>query len=343
MHKSLSELAEIVNGEVDGDPDIAISGAADIEDARAGDIVFAESAKLLEKAHHSEASAVITQKGARNSVKPLITVKNPRYAFAQVLEVFSPVKDRQSGIHPAAFIGQDTVIGENPSVGFGAHIGGSSRVGNNVWIHPLAYIGDNVQIGDDAVIYPCAAVLDDVKIGDRAIVHGGTVIGADGFGYTRVGDRHYKIPQVGTIIIGDDVEIGANVTIDRARTGTTEIGSGTKIDNLVHIAHNVQIGENCVIIAQVGISGSVEIGDRVVIAGQAGVNPHIVIGNDCVVCGKSGVISNVETGSCVSGFPARPHKEQMRLQAAQQRLPGMLKQIRDLEKRIKELEDRLSQ
>jgi len=340
MSKSLRELAELIRGEVVGDPETQVYGAADITDAHVGDIVFAETPKLVEQARRSQASAIIAHKRARNSGKPMITVENPRYAFAQVLKVFSPVRYRESGVHPTSFVGQGTYIGESPSIGFNVHIGRNSRIGNNAWIYPLVFIGDNVEIGDDCLIYPLAAIHDDVKLGNSAIVHSGAVVGSDGFGYTKVNGEHYKMPQIGTVVIGDNVEIGANVTIDRARTGRTEIGSGTKIDNLVHIAHNVKIGENCIVIAQVGISGSVEIGDRVILAGQAGLKDHVAVGDDAVVCARAGVIGDVDPGAFVSGYPARSHKEQMRMHAAQRKLPAVLKLIKDLERRIKELEDR---
>lgn len=340
MHKSLRELADLVGGEIEGDSEVQITGAADITDAQEGDIVFAETPKLLEEARRSEASAIITHKGARNSGKPMIAVDNPRYAFAQVLRVLSPQKDRQAGIHPTSVIGPNTSIGENPSIGFNVYIGQNSSIGDNVWIYPFAFIGDNVHMGNDCVVYPFVAIHDDVKVGNSVIAHSGTVIGSDGFGYTKVGGEHHKIPQIGGVIIGDDVEIGANVTIDRARTENTEIGRGTKIDNLVHIAHNVKIGENCIVIAQVGISGSVHIGDRVILAGQAGVKDHISVGDDAIICARAGVIGDVDPHAFVSGYPARPHKEQMRIHAAQQKLPALLRLIKDLERRVKELEDR---
>ena len=340
MSKSLGELADLVSGELTGDPKIRISGAADIGDAQEGDIVFAETPKLLEAARRSQASAIIAHKDATNSTKPIIAVPNPRYAFAQVLQVFSPLRPRETGIHPTSVIGAVTSIGENPSIGFNTYIGRNTIIGKNVWIHPFVYIGDDVRIGDDCVIYPFVAVHSNITIGSSVIIHSGAVIGADGFGYIRVEDEHYKMPQIGSVVIGDNVEIGANVTIDRARTGKTEVGKGTKIDNLVHIAHNVKIGENCILVAQVGISGSVEIGDRVVLAGQAGVKDNVTIGDDAVVCAQTGVIGNIGPGAFVSGFPARPHKEQMRVQATQQKLPSLIRLIKDLEERVKKLEGR---
>ncbi|HUV03763.1 MAG TPA: UDP-3-O-(3-hydroxymyristoyl)glucosamine N-acyltransferase [Armatimonadota bacterium] len=340
MWKSLRELAELVEGDLEGDPELRISGAADIADAEEGDIVFAETPRFVEEARKSRASAIIAYRGARNSGKPTISVANPRYAFAQALNAFSPAKTRESGIHPTSVVGPGASIGENPSIGFDVYIGRNASIGNNAWIYPFVFIGDNVRLGDNCIIYPFVALYDGVTIGNDVIVHSGAVIGADGFGFTKVGGEHYKMPQIGTVVVGDYVEIGANVTIDRARTGKTVIGRGTKIDNLVHIAHNVKIGENCVVVAQVGISGSVDIGDRVVLAGQAGLKDHITVGDDAVICARAGVIGDIGSGEFVSGFPARSHKEEMRIHAAQQRLPALLRLVKDLERRIKELEGR---
>jgi UDP-3-O-[3-hydroxymyristoyl] glucosamine N-acyltransferase len=341
MPKTLKELAELVNGDLHGDPDVCIQGAADIADAEEGDIVFAESPRFFEEAQRSRASAIIVRRGMHNSSKPTIAVDNPRYAFARVLEEFSPVKNREIGIHPTSVIGPGTIIGENPSIGYNVYIGRNTNIGKNVWIYPFAYIGDNVRIGDNCIIYPFVAIHDDVVIGNSVIVHSGTVIGSDGFGYTCVNGEHYKMPQIGKVVIGDNVEIGANVTIDRARTGKTVIGRGTKIDNLVQIAHNTEIGENCVIVAQVGISGSVKVGNGVILAGQTGLKDHISIGDGAVVCAKSGVIGDVGPGEVVSGYPARSHKDQMRILASQQKLPTLLKQVKELERRVGELEERL--
>ncbi|MDI6827239.1 MAG: UDP-3-O-(3-hydroxymyristoyl)glucosamine N-acyltransferase [Armatimonadota bacterium] len=337
--KTLGEIAELVGGEACGDLNTIITGAADISDAREGDIVFAESQKLMTEAEQSAASAIITSFEISGDSKPVIRVQNPRYAFARVLEAFSPAVEREVGIHPSAYIGQNVAIGERVSVGFNAYIGRDVVLGDDVTICPFAYIGNFVHIGDGCTIHPFVSIYDGVTIGKRVTIHSGSVIGADGFGYTRVGDRHYKIPQIGTVVIHDDVEIGANVTIDRARTGKTEIGSGTKIDNLVQIAHNCTIGENCIIVAQVGLSGSITVGNRVILAGQAGLKDHITIGDDAVICARSGVIGDISPGAFVSGYPARSHKEQMRIAAATQKLPELAKLIRELEKRVKALEE----
>ena len=342
MTKSVKELAAIVGGEIVGDGAVEISGAADIQDAHDGDVVFAETPKLFEQARKSRAAAVITNTGARDSGKPVIAVDSPRYAFAQVLEVFSPAENRPVGIHPTSVPGANASIGENPSIGRNVHIGDNVTIGRNAWIHPFVFIDDNVRIGDNVVIYPFVSIHHDVILGNDVRIHSGTIIGSDGFGYTRVGGKHHKIPQIGSVLIGDDVEIGADVTIDRARTGRTEIGRGTKIDNLVHIAHNVRIGEDCLIIAQVGISGSVHIGNRVILAGQAGIKDNIKIGDDAIICARAGVIGDIKAEEFVSGYPARPHKDQMKSQAAQNRLPEMLKQLKALKKQVQKLEDRLN-
>ena len=342
MTKSVKELAALVGGEVAGDGAVEITGAADIQDAVDGDVVFAETPRLFEQARESRASAIITNEGARDTGKPVIAVDNPRYAFAQVLEVFSPPQTRQAGIHPTSVPGANVTIGENPSIGRNVHIGENVTIGRNAWIHPFVFIDNDVRLGDDIVICPFVSVHRGVSIGNNVMIHSGTIIGSDGFGYTPVGGKHHKIPQIGAVVVGDDVEIGANVTIDKARTGKTEIGRGTKIDNLVHIAHNVTIGEDCLVIAQVGISGSVHIGDRVILAGQAGLKDNISIGDDAIICARAGVMGDIEPSAFVSGYPARPHKDQMRMHAAQNRLPEMLKQLKALKKQVEDLEDRLN-
>lgn len=337
---SLGSLAKKVGGEVIGDPEVEITGAADIGDAVEGEIVFAENAKFLNDGARSQAAAMVVRKGVSGFDKPLLAVDDPRLAFAQILEVFAPIRRREAGIDPTARIGSDTVIGEESSIGFNAYVGCNCIIGKKVWIHPFAYIGDNVHIGDDCSVHPFASIYDDVEMGSRVTVHSGSVVGADGFGYTRVGNAHYKIPQIGSVVIGDDVEIGANTTIDRAKTGKTVIGRGTKIDNLVMIAHNNRIGEDCIIISQVGISGSVEVGDRAIITGQAGIKDHVTIGSDSVVAGRAGVFGDIAPGAFVSGYPARDHREQMKVLAAQQKLPELVRKLKDMEKRIKELEER---
>ncbi len=232
------------------------------------------------------------------------------------------------GIHATAVIGENASFGPNASVHALAFIGDNVTLGDNCVIYPFAYVGDNVTLGNNCVIYPQVVLHDDTEIGNGVVIHSGSVLGTDGFGYMFIENRHYKIPQIGRVIVEDDVEIGANVTIDRARTGSTRIGAGTKIDNLVHIGHNVSVGKNCVIVAQVGVSGSVEIGDGVILAGQVGIKDHVKIGDGSIVAAKTGVIGDLPPQSFVSGMYGRPHGPEMRAQAVYSKLPELYKQIR---------------
>lgn len=343
MQTTVGQLAALIDGAVEGDADIAILGISSIEDARSGDITFAETDKLLSSAARSLASAVIAPAGSPRPAghpegKPLIRVKNPRFAFAQALRIFAPEPKAYRGIHPTAVIGDNADLGRNASVHALAVLGDNVRVGENSVIYPFAYLGDNVSVGDNCVIYPHVVLHDDTEVGSAVVIHSGSVLGTDGFGYMFIENRHYKIPQIGRVIIEDDVEIGANVTIDRARTGSTRIGAGTKIDNLVHIAHNVTVGRNCVIVAQVGVSGSVDIGDGVILAGQVGIKDHVKIGDGSIVAAKTGVIGDLAPGSFVSGVYGRPHGSEMRAQALFSTLPDLAKHIKDLETRLAALE-----
>lgn len=344
MQTTLGQLAALVEGSVEGDETIFIHGISSIEDAEDGDITFAENDKLLDSATRSRASAVIASasaaRGGAAGQKPLIRVKDPRFAFAQVLRIFAPQPKAYQGIHPTAVIGADPSFGQNASVHALAFIGDNVTLGDNCVIYPFAYVGDNVTLGNNCVIYPHVVLHDDTEIGSGVVVHSGSVLGTDGFGYMFIENRHYKIPQIGRVIVDDDVEIGANVTIDRARTGSTRIGAGTKIDNLVHIGHNVSVGKNCVIVAQVGVSGSVDIGNGVILAGQVGIKDHVKIGDGSIVAAKTGVIGDLPAQSFVSGMYGRPHGPEMRAQAVYAKLPELNKQIRDLEARLAALEAR---
>jgi len=343
MQTTVGKLAALVQGLVEGDENISIRGISSIEDAQDGDITFAENEKLLSSAGRSRASAVIAPVSAQETLpesvgvhpKPLIRVKNPRFAFAQVLRIFAPEPKIHTGIHPSAVIGENAKLGANVSVHAHAVIGDNVVLGDNSVVYPFSYIGDDVVLGDNCVIYPHVVLHNDTQIGNSVVIHSGSVLGTDGFGYMFIENRHYKIPQIGRVIIEDDVEIGANVTIDKARTGSTRIGAGTKIDNLVHIGHNVTVGKNCVIVAQVGVSGSVEIGSGVILAGQVGVKDHVTIGDGVIVCAKSGILGDQPAGAFVAGMYGRPHHEEMRTQALLRHLPEMARRVRDLEKRLR--------
>jgi UDP-3-O-[3-hydroxymyristoyl] glucosamine N-acyltransferase len=335
---TVGELAALVDGSVVGDDTIEISGISTIEDSRSGDVTFAENARLLGSAARSLASAVIAPQNGPAIEKPLIRVKNPKFAFAQVLRIFAPEAKIYKGIHGTAQIDPTAVLGDNVSVHASAVIGENAVIGANTVIFPFTFIGDNVTIGSDCVVYPHVVLHDNTEIGNNVIVHSGSVLGTDGFGYMFIEDRHYKIPQIGRVIVGDDVEIGANVTIDKARTGSTRIGRGTKIDNLVHIGHNCTIGDHSVIVAQVGISGSVRIGKGVILAGQAGVKDHVTIGDGAIVAAKTGVIGDIPAGQFVSGHYGRPHGEDLRARASAQSIPKMIKELRAMERRLALLE-----
>lgn len=338
MKKKLREIADLVNGILLGDGDVEITGVTNIEDAGAADIAFAVPPHL-DKAALSSAAAVIIPNTVTAFGKPAIRVENPRVAFTELLKIYTPKIIIEPGIHAAAAVGKDVILGENVAIMAHAVIADHVEIGDNTIIYPHTYIGSEVTIGSDSIIYPSVTVREHCHIGNRAILHCGAVIGSDGFGFITVGGRHQKVPQVGNVIIEDDVEIGANTTIDRATTGSTIVKRGTKIDNLVHLAHNVVVGENCFLVALTGIAGSTKIGNNVTFAGQSGCNGHITIGDNCVFAAKSGAISDVPAGSFYAGFPARPHKEWLRGEAGINKVPDLIKKVRDLEKRLAAIEE----
>jgi UDP-3-O-[3-hydroxymyristoyl] glucosamine N-acyltransferase len=291
------EIAELLEGELNGDPNIIIKGISGIREAEEGDITFLANRKYYSLMQTTRASAVIIPKDISFNLKPIIKVENPSLAFAKLISIFSPMKvAHPKGIHPTALIGKDVELGKDIGIGAYTVICDNVKIGDRTIVYSGCYIGHHTIIGSDTLIYPNVTVREEIKIGSRVIIHSGTVIGCDGFGYATVGGIHHKIPQVGIVEIGDDVEIGANVTIDRARFNKTVIGKGTKIDNLVQIAHNVIIGQNCIIVAQTGISGSTTIGKGVILAGQTGIVGHITIGDGAVVAAQSGVSKSVACG-----------------------------------------------
>lgn len=333
MNRTLDELARLVNGEIEGDKSVVIKGVAGAEEAKEGDITFAVSDKFLRIAENSQASAIVVPLKMRNFSKPVIKVENPRLAFAKILEIYAPPKPAFKGIHPTAVIGDRVEIGKGVNIGAYSIVEEGSVIEDNVYLGGFVYLGREVLIGEGTFIHPRVTVLDRTSIGKRVIIHSGAVIGSDGFGFVKRKDGSYhKIPQIGRVVIEDDVEIGANVTIDRATTGETRIGRGTKIDNLVHIAHNVNVGSNVAIVALVGISGSCKIGNGVILAGQAGVTDHVCIGDNTVVAAKSGVTKDIPPGVFVSGFPARNHIKQKRVKATINRLPELVRRIHRIEK-----------
>src|SRR5450755_2003874 len=329
-----SEIAKYLSGEVVGDGNAVLNSFAPAESARPGDLTFAESESFFVRAEESAATAIIADQRFSSTKKILIRVPNARIAFARALALFFPEPVRAAGIHPLAAVAASAQI--DPT----AHIGPHCTVGERVKIGPRSVlqggnsVGDDSKLGEDVNLFPNVTVYPRTEIGSRVRIHAGTVIGSDGYGYVLDGGFHRKVPQIGNVIIGDDVEIGSNVSVDRGALGATVIGKGTKIDNLVQIAHNVEIGEHCLIVAQVGIAGSAKLGNYVVLAGQVGVGGHLKLGNQVTVGAQSGVMTDIPDGGKWLGVPAQPDREFKRQVIAIQRLPDLLKRIAEWERKL---------
>lgn len=339
----LSELARLIGGRVVGETDTVVTGVSGIREAREGHITFLANPKYSRYLTETAASAVIVSEElvalGVESDKPLLVVDNVYASFAKAVEIFTePLVAVTPGVHATATVDASVKLGEGSGIGASAVVLGGTTIGDRTAIHPGAYVGPGVRIGEDTVVYPNATIKAGTIIGDRVIVHSGAVIGSDGFGFAQEGDTHRKIPQVGRVVIEDDVEIGANACVDRATLGATLISRGTKIDNLVQVGHNVVIGEGSIIVAQVGISGSTVLGRNVTLAGQTGVAGHISIGDGVVVGAQSGVTKSIEPGEQVSGYPAQRHTVSKRLHACIQRLPALFEKLKELEKRLASLE-----
>jgi len=342
MRKTLKEIAKLVEGEVVGDGSVVITGIAGIKEAHEGDVTFLANPKYLALLDSTCASAVITSKDIKKSAKPIIRTENPSLAFAKIIDSFTPDTVRHpKGIHSTVILGKNVSLGKNCAIGPYVVVEDDVSIGDNTIIYSGCFLGHNSKIGSGTLIYPFVSIRERIEIGSRVVIHSGAVIGSDGFGFVAIKGVHHKIPQTGTVEIGDDVEIGANVTIDRARFDKTIIGKGTKIDNLVQIGHNVVIGENSIIVAQVAIAGSTTIGKGVTIAGQAGIAGHIVVGDNVTVAGGAGVTKSVPANTIVSGYPAKPHNQYKRVNACVQNLPRLYASVIELKNKIKELESKL--
>ncbi len=326
----LQDVAEIISGELRGDPDTEIQGVSGITEALEGDVTFLSDMRYLKDCLSTKASCVIVKDFIDELKTPQIRVKDPYYAFATLLEHFYPREKEEKGISPMAIVSEKAKIGRDVTIYPFVFISEDAEVGDNTIIYPFVFVGRRSKIGQSCLIYSNVTIREGVRIGERVIIHAGAVIGSDGFGYIFEAGRHHKIPHVGGVTIEDDVEIGANVTIDRATTGNTIIGRGTKIDNLVQIGHNVRIGENSIIVAQVGIGGSSKIGNNVMLGGQAGVSDHAVIEDGTMVGAQSGVMGHIRAG-VYSGTPVIPHREWLKSVALFSRLPEMFKKIKELE------------
>lgn len=339
MKKTVKELAQFLGGTVIGDENREISDVKGLAEAGSDDISFAVEpyTEYLPQVH---AGAVITEKEYPAGNNTLVLVENPRLAFSKLLELFHPRQSVQKGIHSTAVVDESAKIGENTAVMAYAVIGKNVNIGAGSVIYPYVFIGDNVTIGVNAAIYPGAVIMENTVMGDNAVIRAHAVIGGEGFGFATKDGRHTRIPQIGNVTIGDDVEIGACTTIDNGTLGSTKVGRGTKIDNLVHLGHNVEIGEDCFVIAQTGIAGSTKVGNHVTFAGQTGCTGHITIGDNVTFAGKSGIVGNVASNTINAGFPARPHIEWSRTQVYIKKLPDLAKTVKALEKRIAELEEK---
>ena len=333
MEKTLKELAELLGGELAGDGATKVSGLSNITMARAGDLIFAVPPHL-DEAKISAATAVLVPADTQDFPKPVIKVADPRAAFAKLVEMFTPKIKIPVGISPKAHIGKDAKISDGATVMPFAVVDDGAQIGRGAVIYPHVYIGQHATIGEDTIVYSGATVREFCKVGKRCVIHSSAVIGSDGFGFTTKDGVHTKVPQVGNVIIEDDVEIGAHVGIERAAMGSTIIGHGTKIDNLVHIAHNCKIGANCLIVAQTGISGSTTVGDNVTFGGQVGTVGHITIGSNSVYAARSGISKNMPEGFFGAGFPIQSHSDWLRHQAMLKRVPDLLEKIRALEEKI---------
>lgn len=338
MSYTASAIAERLQGEVLGDGSVVISGFAPADAARPGDMTFAENEAYFARAESSEASAILVGNGFTSTKKTLIRVANARVAFARVLNLFFPEPPVTPGIHATAAVSPSATI--DPSAHIGPHcvVGDRAQIGARVTLEGGNHIGPDCVVGDDTRLFPNAVLYARTRVGQRVRIHSGTVIGSDGFGYVFDQGRHVKVPQIGNVIVHDDVEIGSNVSIDRGALGSTVIGRGTKIDNLVQIGHNVVLGEHCILCGQVGIAGSTKVGNYTTMAGQVGVAGHLAIGNQVTLGAQAGVMNNIPDGEKWLGAPAQPDRDMKRIFIGLQRLPELTKRVNALEKRLKVLD-----
>jgi len=338
---SLKKIASLVGGNVIGNDSFTIEGINSLDAAAQGEISFFADRKYKESLGKTKASAIIVSEESLLFKGPQVVVSNPALAYAKVASIFVPPVPRYPGISEQAILHDSARIGKDVSIYPLVYVGEEALIGDNVIMFPGVFIGDRVKIGNGTIIYPNVTILDDCQIGKNVIINAGTVIGSDGFGFVRDGPVSVKIPQIGMVQIDDDVEIGANSCIDRAASGKTWVKRGVKTDNFVHVAHNVIIGEDTIIVAQVAISGSVHIGRQVIIGGQVAISDHVEIGDRVMIGSQSGVPKSIPSGEVVSGTPAMPHRLWLKTSGIIKRLPEFNEHLRHLEKRVAELEKNL--
>jgi len=341
--RTVTELAEYLGGIVQGDGEALISGLGALETAGPAELTFLANPKYASKVAETSAGAVLMAPGGERYGRTAIEVANPYLGFAKLLTLFYTTPHEPLGLLPEAVVSDSATIGEGASIYPGAVIGRNVAIGARTTVYPGAVLYEHVIVGEDCIIHANAVIRERCRIGNRCIIQPGAVIGSDGFGYAPDGNSYYRIPQIGIVLLEDEVEIGANTCIDRAAIDVTRINRGTKLDNLVQIAHNCQIGEHCMIVSQVGISGSAKIGNHVTLAGQVGVAGHLTIGDNVLVGAQSGVPSSLPANAAYSGTPTMPHKEWLKSAMVVPRLPEMKKTVSALEKRVAELEAKLNQ
>jgi UDP-3-O-[3-hydroxymyristoyl] glucosamine N-acyltransferase len=337
---TLGELAERLGARLEGDPAKRVRAVAPLESAGPDDLSFVLGPRYARLAGESRAGAIAAPEGISGLRGAVLRVAAPQAALITLLRLFHPEPPLEPGTHRLAWVAEGARVDAAAAVGPFAVVERGARIGRGSRVSALCFVGEGAELGEDVVLYPRVVVRDGVRIGNRVIVHSGAVLGADGFGYAFDGQTHRKIPQVGGVRIEDDVEIGANTTVDRATLGETVIGRGSKLDNLVQVGHNCRIGEDVILVAQVGVSGSSTVGKRAVLAGQVGIADHVEVGAGAILTAQSGVPSNVPAGEIWSGTPARPTIEAKRIWASENRLPELLRRVRELEKRLTDLENK---
>jgi len=345
MEFTAQQIASFLNGTIVGDPETKVNSFSKIEEGKVGTLTFLANPKYEHYIYSTQASIVLVNNDFHPSEAvraTLVKVENAYAGLAILLKMVEESKIKKAGIDPTAFIATSASTGEGCYIGNFAYIGNNTTIGKNCQIYPHAYIGDNITIGDNCILYPHTTIYDDCHIGNNCILHTGSVIGSDGFGFAPENGQYKKIPQLGNVIIEDDVEIGANTTIDRAVMDSTIIRKGVKLDNLVMIAHNVEVGENTVMAAQVGISGSVKVGKHCKFGGQAGMSGHIKIEDNSTIGAQAGIISNIKEGSAVLGAPAIDARAFMRSSAIFNRLPDIYRTIGQMQREIDELKKELN-
>ncbi len=336
---TLGELAALLQGTCDGPLDLLIKRPVPAGSPASDGLSFAENDEYLQKVADGGAAAVLAKPDADTRGVPAIRVDRPRQAFGRFLGMCDRPLPIELGVHPTAVVSPDAEIGEGVSIGPYVVVEQGVKIGDHAKIYPFVYIGENCTIGAHATVYPHVVLYREVTVGARGVIHAGAVIGADGFGFVWDGKKQNKVPQVGAVDLGDDVEVGANTTVDRATAGATRIGRGSKLDNLVQIGHNCSIGEDSVFAAYCGISGSTTVGDRCTFAGQVGTSSHVTVGNDVTLGGRTGVTKDLPKPGVYWGTPARPYVEAVKIVAFTHKGPEMYDRLRALEKRIQELEE----